>query len=408
MAGLVAAWRAARSGRKVRVISKGWSSLYWHAGCVDVLGYAPGGEMVTSPVASLADLVRDNPRHPYSLAGTAALSEALEALKELCARAGYPLHGALERNWLLPTALGTARPTCLAPETMIAGDLRQPGAMLVIGFERFLDFYPDLIADNLQHQNIPTRGVTIELASLRSQRFITGRVLAESFDKPEFRAEVAAAVKAQMARGTPERIGFPAVLGLRYSIDAWRDLQALLGLPVFEVPTLPPSIPGMRLHSILVGAIEKLGGRVYEGMQVLSADAETDHLKTVWSEAAARTKPHRAASFILATGGILGGGLRVDPDESAWEVILGLQLGSLSQASRGVERQFLTPAGHPVFRLGLEVDANFQPLDPTGRRHYENLYAAGNALAHFDAILERSLEGTALASGYQVGRQEGL
>src|SRR5690606_26726191 len=86
LAGLMAAWRAAASGAATTLLTKGWGSLIWHAGAIDVLGYLGPGrlEQVTDPVAGLARLPDD---HPYSLVGPGPLVEAADALVALCASA---------------------------------------------------------------------------------------------------------------------------------------------------------------------------------------------------------------------------------------------------------------------------------------------------------------------------------
>ncbi len=167
LSGLNAAAQAARRGLKVRLISKGRGSLYWQTGCIDLLGYLPEkpDQIVESPARGIAELIASQPDHPYALAGLGRIDEALKDLQAICRSAGYPLHGDLERNWLLPTATGSVRPTCLAPETMIAGSLDSHTPILMIGFDGYVDFYPEYIADNLecprhpgaQHSNRPSR-----------------------------------------------------------------------------------------------------------------------------------------------------------------------------------------------------------------------------------------------------------
>ncbi len=403
LAGMAAAWQAAERGRKVRVIAKGWGALYWNAGCIDILGYSPlePETAVESPAQALAQLVQQRPEHPYALAGVENLEVALRGIQGLCATAGYPLHGSLERNWKLPTALGTARPTCLAPETMIAGDMDNPGPMLVVGFEPYLDFYPEMISANLEKQGIPARGLLLDLLSLRNQRFVTARVLAQMFEKMEFRAEVVESLRPHL-KGD-KRIGFPAVLGLDPALEILHDLESQLGLPVFEIPTLPPSLPGIRLQDILIKAIQKNGGRVFDGMQVSGAEGEEGRLRLVWSEAAARQQPHPARNFILATGGLLGGGLQGTWEGEILEVALHLPVRAPRQRSEWLAPDFLTPAGHPIFRSGVAVNGNFQPIDESDRVLYQNLWAVGGTLAGCDPIQERSLEGIALASACTVG-----
>jgi glycerol-3-phosphate dehydrogenase subunit B len=396
------------------VIAKGWGSLYWHTGCIDVLGYqAPTYSVpIENPIAAGRSLIAERPGHPYGLAGIETLRASLDAIQELCNAGGYPLHFSLDSNgelcnWQLPTALGASRPTCLAPEMMIAGDLRNPDPMLIISFTRFPDFYPELIADNLNLQGIPTHGLTIEMPELLTSRLITGRVLAKAFDKPDFRLRAAEAIKAQAGphlQGSAARLGLPAVLGLARPLEAKHHLEELLGLPVFEIPSLPASIPGIRLHKILTRAIEKAGGRVFDGMQVTSSEAGPEgRLALVWSEAAARRKSHRAQNFVLATGGLLGGGLKAHYEGWLEEVVCGLNISAPEDRAGWFNRQFLGPDPHPVYTAGVTVNKDFQPLDPDGQPVYRNLYAVGAILSQGDFVRERSLDGIGLASGYWLG-----
>jgi glycerol-3-phosphate dehydrogenase len=413
LAGLSAAWQATQRGRRVRVIAKGWGSLYWHAGCIDVLGYLPGDPTtpVESPLAAVQSLIQKSPQHPYGLAGTDHLRLSLEAIQDLCNEYGYPLRSTLDKNgelsnWLLPTALGAPRPTCLAPEMMIAGDLRNPAPMLVLGFARFPDFYPELIADNLTLQGISAKGLTVELPELLTRGQVTGRVLAEAFDKADFRLRAAEAIKTQAGAliQSNARLGLPAVLGLTRPMEVKQHLEALLGLPVFEIPTLPASIPGIRLHKILTRAIEKTGGRVFDGMQVAGSETgQAGELALVWSEAAARRKSHRAQNFVLATGGLLGGGLKARYEGWIEEVVCSLNIQAPEDRAGWFNRQFLGQEPHPVYAAGVRVNQRFQPVDDRGQPVYTNLYAAGGILAQGDFLRERSLDGVGLASGYWIG-----
>ncbi|MCZ7542112.1 MAG: hypothetical protein M5R40_00570 [Anaerolineae bacterium] len=51
--------------------------------------------------------------------------------------------------------------------------------------------------------------------------------------------------------GSAARVGFPAVLGLYDAARVQAVLADALGAPVFEITTLPPSVPGMRLYHAL-------------------------------------------------------------------------------------------------------------------------------------------------------------
>ncbi|MFQ5400713.1 MAG: glycerol-3-phosphate dehydrogenase subunit GlpB [Anaerolineae bacterium] len=405
LAGLTAGWQAAAAGASVSVIAKGWGATHWHAGCVDVLGYFPleAREPVDSPGTAAAALAQQQPRHPYVLAGTAEMTAALQAFQTLCEEAGYPLVGSAAQNWLLPSAVGVPRPTCLAPATMSAGDLRRSDPMLIVGFAGLMDFNARLAADNLAAQGQPARAVEVEMDGMKQRRQWNSVMLARLFESPSFRDEFVRRVRPSLGEAT--RIGVPAVLGLHDAAALHRKLAAALERELFEIPTLPPSVPGMRLHHILVQAIEKQGGRVQGGMDVLGAESANGRINAVYTESAARTLLHRAETFILATGGVLGGGIITDYQGRVREVVFNLPLAAPSNRAGWLQPTFLDSTGHPIFRAGLEVDAAWRPLRGDGAPVYDNLRAVGAALAHFDGLRERSLEGVAVTTGFAAGRR---
>ena len=403
LAGLTAVWQLATQQKKVRLVSKGWGATHWHSGCIDVLGYYPVDEPqpVESPGVTLAKLITDQPQHPYALVGVSGVEAALEAFKTLCAGAGYPLHGSLDKNWLLPSAVGTFRPTCLAPETMIAGDLRRDDPMLVVGIKQLVDFYPNLVAENLTKQGIDTTHLMLDMPTLAQRNFTTPVLLGSIMEQDDFRAELVEGIKPKL--GEAKRVGLPAILGRRSSLAIKNDLEAQLGVPVFEIPGLPPSLPGMRLHAILLQAIEQAGGRVYHGLEGVGIEKEAKRVTAVFTEAAARNKPHRFDKYVVATGGILGGGIVTNHKGEARETVFDLPVDVPESRLDWFEQDFLDPNGHPVYRTGLTVNDQFQPMKGGNQPVYGNVYAAGTTLSHSEVIRERSFEGVALATGFAVG-----
>ena len=401
-AGLMAALAAQRAGASVIVLAAGWGTLYWHAGCVDVLGYHPGRlDLVESPAEALAALVARQPDHPYALAGVEGVAAALDDLAAVCAEAGYPLEGSIGANVLIPTGVGGARPTCLAPATMTAGDVRRAGPTLIVGFERFFDLTPSLVADNLEHRGAIARAVTIDLPLLRSRRFVDAKALATLFERADFRHEVALALGPKLGRAT--RVGFPAVLGIDHATAVVNDLRTRLGVEVFEIPVVPPSIPGMRLHRILTRAVRDRGGRVYEGMEAVAAESRDRTVQAVLTAAAVRRKRTAGDAFVLATGGLLGGGIVGGHDGSLREVVFGLPVHGPQNRAEWLRVDFDDPAGHPVFRAGLVVDEQLRPVDRDGGPLLENVHVAGGALAGAEAVRERSHDGIAVATGRLAG-----
>jgi glycerol-3-phosphate dehydrogenase subunit B len=403
MAGLIAAWQASARGKKVRLISKGWGATHWHAGCVDVLGYWPvdDDEAVTNPGQAIPQLLEANPGHPYGRIGLDKLASALQALQELCAAAGYPLEGSLDKNWRLPSAVGTARPTCLAPATMTAGNLNSDAPALLVGFKQFVDFYPNVVADNLKQLGIPAQAVVLDLPALARRHGTTGIILARMMEQEVFRAEVVGAIRPYLAETA--RVGFPAVLGMQGASAVHQALQEQLGVPVFEIPGLPPSVAGIRLHHILKDAVEQHGGRVFDGMEAVGCETQNGRVAAVYTETAARNRAHRYRQYVLATGGILGGGITADHAGQVREVIFDLPLDLPESRLDWFRKDFMDAQGHPIYRSGIVVNDSLQPVDGDDRVLYQNLYAAGTTLAGCDPIRERSFDGVALATGYAAG-----
>ena len=402
ISGLFSAWQACIKGLKTKIISKGWGTPYWSTGCIDILGYLPSEykTRVSSPLNSFDEFIKANPKHPYALIGLDVLEKATGSFMNLCEEHGFPYYGSLSSNYILPTALGSIRPTCLVPVSMVAGDLRYRTPMLIVGFSQYLDFSPGLVADNLNMQGVQAKEYTLDLMSLRDRKFISAMVLARLFDSPDFCTEVVDALKPRL--GNVARVGFPAILGLYNTSDVLQKLEEKLGLPVFEIPGLPPSIPGIRLQNLLTSAILNHHGSINNGISVTNALTQSKMVVAVISEAAAKHIAHPAKHFILATGGILGGGIIVNNDGYAQDTVFNLPIEIPPSPSDWFYDQFLSTESHPIHTKGLPIDLAFHPIDEKGQLIYQNLYAAGNIIGNCDPIRECSVEGIALASGYKI------
>ncbi|MCL4515332.1 MAG: anaerobic glycerol-3-phosphate dehydrogenase subunit GlpB [Firmicutes bacterium] len=430
LAGLVAANVAARRGKGVLLIAEGLASLHMATGCIDLLGYAePGDAMpVIRPWEALEELSAQAPCHPYAKVGRPLVAESLEWFAGLCREGGCPLAGSTGgENLLLPTGLGTVRPTYLAPETMISGNLADlsgntgdSGDLLIVGFEGFRDFYPAYVAENLNlagerygaHpgwiSNWPhAAGVQIGVPDSTNMRDLSAVDLAVRFEREEFRRKVAEKIKEVLARLTcgaeVARVGFPAVLGLEKAVEARHDLEEKLGLRVFEIPILPPSVPGLRLAGVLEKAARAAGVEVLLGSPVVGAEVENGRCRSVTVRTPVRENRYQAEAFVLATGGVLGGGIRVDLDGPR-EPIFGLPVGHPPAREDWSRPQLMAPEGHAFLRFGVEVDGGLRPLGRDGAVAIENLLAAGSLLAGHGSCNEQSAEGIAIATGYAAGR----
>jgi glycerol-3-phosphate dehydrogenase subunit B len=394
-AGLLAAWIARQRGAKVRVMASGIGTTHVAPGWVRVWdGHAPGTSEV--PGASF------HPQHPYALTGLDALRGGLAALREVGKAAGIHYVGELDSNLLLPTALGATVEAALAPESFVAGDLRQPGALLIAGPAGWRDFYPKLCAENLARTGFPARGVTFDLPEMAAaSRFdATPPGLARLFDRPEVRQRVAAQLRPQLDGAT--RVGLPAVIGLEQHGAAWRELQDRLGVPMFEIPTLPPSVPGMRLYQAFKTALLKLGVPILLDMTATAGVIEGHRATGVIVPDVVRDRTYRAETIILATGGLYGGGITSDHTDALRETVFGLPLHAPGGLDDWFGPAFLADQGHPIHCAGVRANPAMQPVDEAGNVVLENVRIAGRLLAHYDPMVEGSTEGVWLATAYRA------
>jgi glycerol-3-phosphate dehydrogenase subunit B len=397
LAGLTAALRLTEHDQRVLVIAKGVGATHLAPSVIDVLGYA-GDKRVESPQALLPGFVASHPGHPYTYVAGDVIAEAIDWIKKRAPELGY--QGRLDGNWLLPTAVGAAKPSTLVPETMVAGDLRSGGRFVFVGLRGLKDFYASYVADNVVRAEppAPVTARAIELDPPLGRNSDPGSVgFARRFEEREFRQWIMQALAGRLE--TDERVGFPAVLGLESGGEVWRDLEGRLGRRVFEVPLLPPSVPGIRLYNALTGALRRAGARIVIGDRVSGNGSKGGLVAEVSAESASRPVAYRASSFVLATGGFASGGLELDSHGAVRETVFGLPVAGMPEVGTPLftPRYFDT---HPVSRAGVAVDALLRPVDKDGRVVHENLYAAGAILAGAIPWREHSGNGISLSTGY--------
>jgi len=171
----------------------------------------------------------------------------------------------------------------------------------------------------------------------------------------------------------------------------------MVGRPIFEIPTVPPSAPGMRLAKVLQDRLRRAGGRLVLGSEVVGAEVQGGQLAGVRVKIAARQLAWMCRWVVLATGGFASGGITVDLSGAVSETALGLPVSGPSP----YEPQFLPRYldEHPMATAGLRVDPLLRPL-AHGEPVYPNLYAAGAVIGGARPVREKSGDGISLSTGY--------
>ncbi|MTJ84048.1 MAG: FAD-binding protein [Telmatospirillum sp.] len=305
-------------------------------------------------------------RQPLSAIETPDLrDEALTFFREFTRQAGCPFEGDIDGEARLPTVLGSFQSVSMAPSYVWSGIAGTPGLAAVVGIEGLSSFDADFVAERLNAEagrlGLAT-AYTARRISLPHEAGVTPGTLhfANSFDRdPAFRAALLAALKPIAM--TADLIIIPGLLGQRTGTDEIEQFRQELGTPICELPTLPPSVPGLRLFHALERRLRRDGVEFFSGFPVTSLLLADGHCDGVEIATPARPRRLSASSVILASG------------------------------------QF---SGRLLGRQGSGFDDRLRPLDETGGAIGDNLYAAG---AFLSAPGEHGGNQRAILTGYRAG-----
>ena len=201
-----------------------------------------------------------------------ALGEAIAYFCELARLAGCPYAGDILTARSLPSVLGDFHSVALAPLTLWNTEPRDGISTEIVGIRGLSGFDENFMAERLTEQ---ARLIGSNCAyAARQISFsrdmgvpVTALRIAECFDRdPAFRAELIHALR-EAASGFA-RILVPGILGLESSAEQIAEFERELGCVVCEIPTLPPSIPGLRIYHRLERYLHKIGVELYRGFPV--------------------------------------------------------------------------------------------------------------------------------------------
>jgi glycerol-3-phosphate dehydrogenase subunit B len=267
----------------------------------------------------------------------------------------------------------------------------------IIDFKGLKGFSGLQIAANLQADWPQLRTERIIFPDIE-QGEIYPEVLARALEVPDNRAKLAEAVKAVAADA--EVVGMPAIFGIHAPDKVMADLQDRLGIPIFEIPTMPPSVPGIRLRELFEQVFPQKGLTLIPQQKVLSADLQAEIIQLDLKDSYGPIHIN-SRTVILATGRFISGGLEAHMD-GITEPLLGLSVTQPASRDRWYEQHYMTREGHEIHRTGIEVDEQFRPLDRAGKVVHHGLFSAGILLAHQDWIRGRCGAGIAVATAYKA------
>jgi glycerol-3-phosphate dehydrogenase subunit B len=281
LSGLCAAGVAAQRSRKVALVATG------------------PGSFVTGPGWLKAQEILQASAEPE-------LREAFAFYCELARLAGCPFAGDISTARYLPTVLGDFQSVALAPLPLWNAEPRDGTFTAIVGVRGLSIFDESFMAERLTEcARRMSSGCTYTARQISLSRDmgvpVTTLRIAELFDRdPAFREELINSLRT--AASGFERILVPGMLGMNSSAEQLAEFQRELGCPVCEIPTLPPSIPGLRIFHRLESYLHKIGVELYRGFPVNKVEIH-DGLCTVLQVASPGHPLNlHCESAVLATG----------------------------------------------------------------------------------------------------------
>ena len=400
VAGMAAALFAAK--RKISTVQAGLTGeINFASGLVDLLAVHKTGskKIASDPKHAVKALIKANPEHPYARVSWEEIAGALETYFDFMGDAGLPYHHRDQKNHRIPTAAGTMKTTYGVPESMVNGAVafEKGKKCLIVDIEGLKGFSARQMVENLKPSWPQLSHAGIKFPGTKGEAYL--EQMARTLEISENRKHLAAVLNPLIKGHT--HVGLPPVLGIYRIQEIQSELEQILGVKLFEIPTMPPSVTGIRIRERFERKLPELGVKTFYQKRVHTATkginggfqfrigSETPEV-TVLSEA-----------VILATGRFLGKGLAADRNIIK-ETVFNLPVLQPGKREAWHDKLFLSHEGHAINRAGLETDRNLRPIGRDRRPVNDMLFAVGSLLAHNDWTRLKCGSGVAIATAYKA------
>ena len=393
LAGLTCGIALQQRGKRCVIINNGQAAIDFASGSLDLLSRMPDGSTVENINENLTALRTALPAHPYSLLGAEKVIAKAQDFERLANALNLDLIGSSEKNHWRVTGLGSLRGAWLSPNSVptVQGNETFPHKRIaVLGIEGYHDFQPQLLAANLvlnpqfAHCEVTSGFLNIpQLDELRqnAREFRSVNIAQLLEHKLAFNDLVSEIIES--AQGA-NAVLLPACFGLENQefMNALRDATKLA---LFELPTLPPSLLGMRQRIQLRRKFESLGGLMINGDSALNAHFEGDRVHCIKTRLL-EDEEIIADNFVLAAGSFFSKGLVSEFDkiyEPVFESdIIGVEGFNDKDRFSWTNHRFANP--QPYQSAGVAINEHCQ-VQKCGQ-FLANLYATGNVIGGFNAL----------------------
>jgi len=385
------------------VVAGGAGGFEYSSGLLDLWGTSltRRGRITKRPWAMLETLSGQEPLHPLARITGETIRQAFSELMAALKRQGLTYAGYEKKNTLVMTPFGTLRPTFRLTPAMRSNAeavaAREP--CLILDFKGLREFSAVFVREMMKKTWKGLRAETLEFPETGLRREVFAPFLAGSLEteqvQDKFLTLIRSAVKDE------HWLGLPAVLGIHSSEKILDRLQAESGLRIFEIPTSPVSVPGIRLKEALMRALDNTSVTLFQNRRVTGVKALPKGGFHCRFDSDIPPLTLHARAVLLATGRFLGQGLCADR-EKIRESLLDLPVWQPESRDQWHRQSYFDPEGHGINRAGIETDDFFRPVGPDNRPVHETLFAAGTLLARQDWIRSRCGSGLSIATAFQA------
>jgi len=401
MTGMASAFFAAMRGISTAQIGITGETIF-ASGFLDLMDVHPLEKKRSwrDPWAGIDALIRDLPHHPYARVKKEDIRVAFEKIISFLEEAGLPYYRRKDHNITMITPLGTVKRTYCVPQTMLSGvrALEKKCPCLIVGFRGLADFSARQIVATLRDKWPDLRAALIPFPNADNvSELFSGEIMAQTLEVTNNRRKLIQSIRPHVKNA--QAVGMPAILGMKRSPEITAELEKEIGVPVFEIPTMPISVPGLRINDAFAQHLSLKGVRQYPQSRVLTVTRGNSGNFVLSIGNKARQYTLRAKGIILASGRFWGGGLYA-ARQGIRESVFNLPVCQPEGRNVWHSENFFDSRGHPINQAGLEVDDSLRPLDASGHPAFERLFAAGSILAHQDWMRMKCGSGLAIATAY--------
>ena len=399
LAGLTCGIRCQQAGKRTCIVATGQSALHFSSGSFDLLNALPGGEKVTNPTAGVAALPD---HHPYK-----NLADRFDALadeaKQTLAQAGIETKGDARANTYRITPMGGLKSTwlTLAEFTTFPSDTGIIGKnVLIVNFSGFLDFNTSFIAAEMEKRGSTCTVGALSIPAIDRLRNNPTEMRATNIARALAVEDTFSRFKDELNKMTKgyDCVVLPAVFDL-YAPEVATALGREINVPVCLVQTMPPSVPGIRVQTMLRHRFESLGGVFMAGDTVIGADFDNNKVNKVYTTNHEEI-PLEASAFVLASGSFFSRGLTSTPTGIS-EPIFGADVVAEPNRSDWYSTDVFAPQRYMEF--GVATDRNFHVLKEG--KTISNLYAIGSILSGFNPVELGCGAGVAMLTAIDVAHK---